>query len=76
MLGVLGSVAQFERAIMRERQAEGIERAKARRKGSRRLTDVNDMVFSLYAGGTIVRDIAHHMGTAMRADTFMRRYPL
>ena len=30
MLGVLGSVAQFERAIMRERQAEGIERAKKR----------------------------------------------
>lgn len=30
MLGVLGSVAQFERAIMRERQAEGIEQAKKR----------------------------------------------
>lgn len=30
MLGVLGSVAQFERAIMRERQAEGVERAKKR----------------------------------------------
>ncbi|MFS0212257.1 hypothetical protein ACL1EU_12095 [Corynebacterium striatum] len=26
---MLGSVAQFERAIMRERQAEGIERAKS-----------------------------------------------
>ena len=30
MLGILGSVAQFERAIIRERQAEGIARAKAR----------------------------------------------
>src|SRR5699024_12548662 len=30
MLGVLGSAVQFERAIMRERQAEGIERAKER----------------------------------------------
>lgn len=30
MLGVLGSVAQSERAIMRERQAEEIERAKER----------------------------------------------
>lgn len=30
MLGLLGSVAEFERAIIRERQAEGIARAKAR----------------------------------------------
>ena len=30
MLGLLGSVAEFERSIIRERQAEGIARAKAR----------------------------------------------
>lgn len=30
MLGMLGVVAQFERALIRERQAEGIARAKAR----------------------------------------------
>lgn len=30
MLGLLGSVTEFERAIIRERQAEGIVRAKAR----------------------------------------------
>lgn len=30
MLGLLGSVAEFERAIIRERQAEGIARAKER----------------------------------------------
>lgn len=30
MLGLLGSVAEFERAIIRERQAEGIARAKKR----------------------------------------------
>ena len=29
MLGLLGSVAEFERSIIRERQAEGIARAKA-----------------------------------------------
>lgn len=29
MLGLLGSVAEFERAIFRERQAEGIAKAKA-----------------------------------------------
>src|SRR5699024_7115 len=30
MLGLLGSVAEFERSIIRERRAEGIARAKAR----------------------------------------------
>ena len=30
MLGLLGSVAEFERSIIRERQAEGIARAKER----------------------------------------------
>ncbi|WP_408931011.1 recombinase family protein [Corynebacterium sp. YSMAA1_1_D6] len=30
MLGLFGSVAEFERAIIRERQAEGIAKAKAR----------------------------------------------
>lgn len=30
MLGLLGSMAEFERAIIRERQAEGIAKAKAR----------------------------------------------
>ena len=30
MLGLLGSVAEFERSIIRERQAEGIAKAKAR----------------------------------------------
>lgn len=30
MLGMLGSVAEFERSIIRERQAEGIARAKER----------------------------------------------
>ena len=37
-------------------------------KGSRRLTDVDDMINSLYAGGMTVRDIQHHMATAMRVD--------
>ncbi|WP_268906047.1 transposase [Corynebacterium diphtheriae] len=39
-------------------------------KGSRRLTDVDDMIISLYAGGMTVRDIRHHMATAMRVDIF------
>lgn len=37
-------------------------------KDSRRLTDVDDMIISLYAGGMTVRDIRHHMATAMRVD--------
>ena len=36
--------------------------------GSRRLTDVDDMIISLYAGGMTVRDIQHHMATAMGPD--------
>ncbi|MBK4142377.1 IS256 family transposase, partial [Corynebacterium macginleyi] len=37
-------------------------------KGLRRLTDVDDMIVSLYAGGMTIRDIQHHMATAMRVD--------
>lgn len=37
-------------------------------KGSRRLTDVDDMIVSLYADRMTVRDIQHHMATAMRVD--------
>ena len=37
-------------------------------KGSRRLTDVDDMIISLYAGGMTIRDIQHHMANAMGVD--------
>lgn len=37
-------------------------------KGSRRLTDVDDMIISLYAGGMTVRDIQHHMIASMGVD--------
>ncbi len=37
-------------------------------KGARRLTDVDDMIVSLYTGGMTIRDIQHHMATAMRVD--------
>lgn len=33
--------------------------------GSRRLTDLDDMVISLYAGGITVRDIEHHLATTI-----------
>ncbi|MBG9329800.1 transposase, partial [Corynebacterium belfantii] len=37
-------------------------------KGTRRLTELDDMIISLYAGGMTIRDIQHHMATAMRVD--------
>lgn len=37
-------------------------------KGARRLTDVDDMIISLYAGGMTIRDIQHHLATSMGVD--------
>ena len=37
-------------------------------KGSRRLTELDDMIISLYAGGMNVRDIQHHLATALGVD--------
>lgn len=37
-------------------------------KGSRRLTDVDDMIVSLYAVGMTIRDIQHNIATAMRVN--------
>ena len=34
-------------------------------KGSWRLTDLDDMIISLYAGGMTVRDIEHHLATTI-----------
>ncbi|PWB99952.1 transposase, partial [Corynebacterium liangguodongii] len=37
-------------------------------KGSRRLTELDDMIISLYAGGMTVRDIQHHLATTLGVD--------
>ena len=37
-------------------------------KGSRRLTDVDNMIISLYAGGMTIREFLYHMATAMRVE--------
>ena len=37
-------------------------------KGSRRLTELDDMIISLYAGGMTVRDIQHHLGSTLGVD--------
>lgn len=34
-------------------------------KDSRRLTDVDDMIISLYAGAMTMRDIEHHLATTI-----------
>lgn len=68
MLGILGSVAQFERAIIRERQREGIAIAKAAGKykgGQPKLTD--DQAVELRrrkADGERVADLAREYGVS------------
>ena len=37
-------------------------------KGSRRLTGIDDLIISLYAGGMTIRDIQHHLATTMGVD--------
>ena len=61
-LTVLGSLAQFEREIMRERINAGIARAKAQGKKMGRPSKLNDglrnAVTMLYEKGVSIRDIA------------------
>ena len=37
-------------------------------KGARRLTELDDMIISLYAGGMTVRDIQHHLAATLGVD--------
>ena len=37
-------------------------------KGARRLTELDDMIVLLYAGGMTVRDIQHHLATTLGVD--------
>ena len=37
-------------------------------KGSRRLTELDDMTISLYAGGMSLRDMCHHLATTLGVD--------
>ena len=61
-LTVLGSLAQFEREIMRERINAGIARAKSQGKKMGRPSKLNDglrnAVTMLYQKGVSIRDIA------------------
>jgi DNA invertase Pin-like site-specific DNA recombinase len=65
MLNVLGSVAQFEREVMLERQREGIAKAKSegRYKGRKPLDDQRrNSVFKLAAEGSTRAAIASQLG--------------
>lgn len=68
MLGILGSVAQFERAIIRERQREGIAIAKAAGKykgGQPKLTgDQVDELRRRKDAGERVADLAREFGVS------------
>lgn len=63
MLQVMGAVGQFERALMLERQREGIEQAKARGvyKGSKKTVD-RDKVLELLEEGVKKAEIARRLG--------------
>lgn len=66
LLNMLGAVAQFERAIIRERQQEGIEKAKAKgvykgRKPSVDKSSIEDMLRS----GVSIRKTAEALGVGV-----------
>jgi DNA invertase Pin-like site-specific DNA recombinase len=70
MLNVLGSVAQFEREIMLERQREGIAKAKAegRYKGrAPTARDQSDRIMSLVNQGWSRPKIAEELGISERS---------
>lgn len=71
LLGIFGSVAQFERALIRERQQEGIEVAKAegRYKGrAPKLTaDQQETVRQLKAEGVAVAEISRRFNVSRQA---------
>ncbi|QFU24192.1 recombinase family protein [Shewanella eurypsychrophilus] len=67
MLSMLGAVAQFERSMIRERQQEGIAKAKARGvySGRKASTDVHQQVKQLLADGVSMRKIAAQVGCSL-----------
>jgi DNA invertase Pin-like site-specific DNA recombinase len=73
MLNMLGAVAQFERAMIKERQAEGIAKAKAKGKYQGRKPDLerNIKILELRESGKSLRKIANmldcNLSTVQRA---------
>jgi DNA invertase Pin-like site-specific DNA recombinase len=70
MLNVLGSVAQFEREMMLERQREGIAKAKAEKKYKGRVPTARakaEDIRTLAAQGLAKREIAQRLGVGERS---------
>jgi DNA invertase Pin-like site-specific DNA recombinase len=70
MLNVLGSVAQFEREMMLERQREGIAKAKAENKYKGRAPTARSKageIKALASQGLTKREIAQHLGVGERS---------
>jgi DNA invertase Pin-like site-specific DNA recombinase len=70
MLNVLGSVAQFEREMMLERQKEGIAKAKAEKKYKGRAPTARSKageIRALAAQGISKREIAQRLGVGERS---------
>jgi DNA invertase Pin-like site-specific DNA recombinase len=68
MLNVLGSVAQFEREMMLERQREGIQKAKAEGKyKGKKAKFSTDRALDLKRQGKSLRQIAENFGVSKQA---------
>jgi len=66
MLGVLGSVYQFERSMLLERQREGIQKAKEAGKYKGRPQEIDrEKVLELLAGGLSIRKTATELGISI-----------
>ena len=70
MLNVLGSVAQFEREMMLERQLEGIAKAKAQGKYKGRTPTARqktDQILSLVSEGLTKKEVSDRLGVSERS---------
>ncbi|SFV08843.1 recombinase family protein [Pseudomonas sp. OV546] len=67
MLGLLGSVAPFERALIRERQAEGIAKAKEKGVYKGRVKSVDDDAIrkAMAEDGASFRKVAKALGVSL-----------
>lgn len=70
MLSMLGAVYEFERAMLLERQREGIQKAKEAGKYKGRKRSVNrDKILSLLEQGNSMRKVAELTGTSLSTVT-------
>lgn len=67
MLGLLGSVAQFERSLIRERQAEGVAKAKAAGVYKGRIKTIDDEAIraAMAVEGSSFRKVAKALGVSL-----------